>query len=236
MLEVKKLSSGTLLDIEYLQSTNGVETPEPHRHEYFEIFWVLDGEGSHSIDFFEHPLNTRLIYFIAPGQVHHAHVLPKEMLAISFNPNLISSDLRSQQILEQIFLKNRSGHPSISIDAVGQTTLLKLIDVLSDELSNSICDNELINILFTGVLRYLVRYQPNEVDTPKVNDERMLNLLQIIDRHFKPQKHTGFYAEQLSLSGKRLNELSQRYFGKRKIPEHCRRGYFLLRSPSRNLR
>ena len=50
MLEVKKLSSGTLLDIEYLQNIDGLETAEPHRHEYFEIFWVLNGEGSHSID------------------------------------------------------------------------------------------------------------------------------------------------------------------------------------------
>lgn len=36
----------------------------------------------------------------------------------------------------------------------------------------------------------------------------------LLDAHFRRQKQTLFYAEQLSLSTKRLNELSKKYFGK----------------------
>ncbi|CAM3866969.1 helix-turn-helix transcriptional regulator [Parendozoicomonas haliclonae] len=214
MLEVKQLAPDLILDITCITKEHGPETTESHRHEYYEIFWALEGEGSHSIDFVEYPLRAGLIYFMTPGQVHCCPVVPDKMLAISFNANLISSDLRSQKIMEQIFLVNRSRHPSIFIDEHGRMIMQKLIDVLTDELSNTHSDYEFINMIFTGFLRHLVRYQPDDDRAPQVNDGRMLNLLEIIDNNFKNHKQTGFYAEKLSLSAKRINELSSKYFGK----------------------
>ena len=214
MLDIKKLTSDTILEIEHLDKQAIMESGEPHRHEYYEIFWALEGEGRHSIDFIDYPLQAGLIYFIAPGQVHHCHSLPDRLLAISFNADLISSDSRSQQILKTIFLVNRSRHPSVSIDETGREVMSKLIDVLEDELAKSDADKEFINIIFTGFLRHLVRYQPREELAPKANDERMLKLLTLIDENYKAQKQTEFYADALAISKKRLNEFSIRYFGK----------------------
>ena len=42
----------------------------------------------------------------------------------------------------------------------------------------------------------------------------MLKLLSLIDEHFISKKHSEYYADQLSLSIKRVNELSQKYFSK----------------------
>ncbi|MET4693010.1 helix-turn-helix domain-containing protein [Endozoicomonas lisbonensis] len=214
MLEVKKLPTGTLLDIENVKKTDGIESIEPHRHQYFEIFWVISGEGSHSIDFMNYPLCSGLIYFITPGQVHHVHDLPDGLYAISFCSSLISSDFRSQKILEQIFFNNRSYHPSISVDSRGKQALKKLLEILSTELGSPDCDNELINMLFTGFLRYLMRYQPVRDDIPKANDERMTFLLSLIDSHYTDRRNADFYADKLSLGSKRVNELSQKYFSK----------------------
>ena len=137
MLEVKTLPAGVVLEIEHLKRPDSLETKDPHRHEYFEIFWVIEGEGCHSIDFEEYPLTSGLIYFITPGQVHHVHSLPHTLVAISFNANLIRSDARSQQILEHIFFKNRSSHPSIRIDDEGKGVLDSLLKIAGTELKKN---------------------------------------------------------------------------------------------------
>jgi len=43
----------------------------PHRHNFYEIFYVTDGKGTHFIDFHAYPLESNTFYFITPGQVHH---------------------------------------------------------------------------------------------------------------------------------------------------------------------
>ncbi|WP_067519066.1 helix-turn-helix domain-containing protein [Endozoicomonas ascidiicola] len=214
MLEVKKLQPGAALDVEFIGSNAAPESAEPHRHEYYEIFWVLKGTGSHSIDFLDYPLTVHRIYFISPGQVHHCQNLAEEMLAISFNPELIRPDVQSLQILEQIFLKNRQCQPFIDINQTGQEALLKLIDLINHELDNPSPDNELVNMLFTSFLRYLLRYLSSNDCVPDLQDPRILKLTQLIDDNFQQSKHVIFYAEQLSMSSKRVNELSLQSTGK----------------------
>jgi AraC family transcriptional regulator, transcriptional activator of pobA len=46
------------------------QSAAPHRHTFYEIIFVADGEGSHIIDFEPYPVAPETIYFITPGQVH----------------------------------------------------------------------------------------------------------------------------------------------------------------------
>jgi len=50
---------------------NGEAVEGPHRHSYFTIIWVLEGEGTHYIDFKAYPIRPGTIFFVSPGQVHH---------------------------------------------------------------------------------------------------------------------------------------------------------------------
>ncbi|CCN80458.1 putative Transcriptional regulator, AraC family [Vibrio nigripulchritudo SFn27] len=213
MLEVKTLSRNCFLDIELLENGSLPESTEPHRHQYFEIFWALEGEGSHSIDFLRYPLITDSIYFITPGQVHHCHDLPEKLYAISFDASLLSTDRRSQHLLQQIFFQNRSQHPSILIDPNGKKALVNILNILESELKNTRCDNEFLSMLFTSFLCYVSRYQPDK-SSYQLDDKRMQKLLDIIDKNYIEHKNTLFYAEKLSLSKKRVIELSQQYFSK----------------------
>ncbi len=45
-------------------------TPLPHRHTFYEIFWITGGSGNHNIDFEAYPIQGETLYFITPGQVH----------------------------------------------------------------------------------------------------------------------------------------------------------------------
>ena len=43
---------------------------EPHRHNYFELFFFLKGGGFHKVDFVKFNIESNCAHIIAPGQVH----------------------------------------------------------------------------------------------------------------------------------------------------------------------
>ena len=214
MLEIKKLAAGKSVDVEFIDIGAIPETPVPHRHEYFEIFWVVSGEGRQSIDFNEYAMNRRQMFFITPGQVHDVHELPDRLFAISFNAEFINAQAQSQLPIDRLFLQNRSKVPYVFIDSQGEKELSALIGILSRELDSPSADKDLQNTLLVSFLRYVMRYLDDNLSVSPQTDKRMVKLLTLIDDNFRERKDTGFYADQLSMTGKRLNELARQQFSK----------------------
>ncbi|CAG4990735.1 HTH-type transcriptional activator RhaS [Dyadobacter sp. CECT 9275] len=48
-------------------------TDEPHRHTYYEILFIEEGQGFHEIDFHSVPIQGPGLHFLTPGQVHLLH-------------------------------------------------------------------------------------------------------------------------------------------------------------------
>lgn len=214
MLEIKQLPDGSSFDVEFIGVGAVPEFPEPHRHEYFEIFWVLLGQGRQSIDFVEHEMLPGRMFFITPGQVHDVHELPDNIYAISFNAEFIDSQVQSQVPIDKLFLQNRSDKPYITLDDKGNKHLTGLINIIEQELKAPAPDKDLMSTLMVSFLRYVMRYLDSEVQSYSPKDPRMVNVLKLVDEHFKERKDTGFYADKLAMTNKRLNELTKEQFGK----------------------
>ena len=45
-------------------------TDAPHRHTYYEILFIEEGQGFHEIDFHSYPVQGSGLHFLTPGQVH----------------------------------------------------------------------------------------------------------------------------------------------------------------------
>ncbi|WP_421903624.1 helix-turn-helix domain-containing protein [Maridesulfovibrio sp.] len=214
MIEVKNLPQGQHLDIELLDRGMEPQSLSPHRHEYYEMFWTLEGKGSHSVDFIEYPLQPGLIYCIPPGQVHHCRDLPHKLYAISFDGSFLNSDHRTQQDLKQLFRPDPTHNPPLQIDNPGRQELLQLITIMNNELGTVEPDNSLLSILLAAFIRYLTRYQNSSEDGPHFSDERITKLLALIEEQHMNHKDAGYYSEQLSLTSKRVNELTRLYLSK----------------------
>lgn len=214
MLEVKRLPNGASFDVEFIGAGSLPESPQPHRHEYFEIFWILSGEGRQSIDFVEYEMLPREIFFITPGQVHDVHDLPENFYAISFNAEFIDSQAKSQLPIDKLFIQNRSNKPFITLDDTGDKHLKGLVSIIEDELAGDTPDNDMMSNLLVSFLRYVMRYLEAEVNLYTQKDPRMLSVLKLIDENFHERKDTGFYSGKLAMTNKRLNELTKEQFGK----------------------
>ncbi|WP_316633098.1 helix-turn-helix transcriptional regulator [uncultured Flavobacterium sp.] len=54
---------------------NEIRKTEPHKHNnYFEIIYLLKGNGIHTIDYIQYPIKTPTIFFIRKEQVHHWNI------------------------------------------------------------------------------------------------------------------------------------------------------------------
>ena len=42
----------------------------PHRHDFYQIFWMTHGTPSFSIDFYHFPIEAYALVFVPPGAVH----------------------------------------------------------------------------------------------------------------------------------------------------------------------
>lgn len=217
IIDIRVLPDNEPFDLELVDAVEmegKLDYVGPHRHKYYEIFWVLTGEGSHSIDFIEYPLIPDRVYFMAPGQVHEAHSIADTMFALSFNPDFVNPDYRSQLAVERIFSQNSASGPFVILDDTGRRELKQLLDIMMRERQAENPDHEMLSALLTGFMRYLMRYSPDQGESASESDQRMVKLMSLIEDHYKGHKDTSFYADKLALSSKRVNELTRAHFSK----------------------
>ncbi|MCI0554784.1 MAG: AraC family ligand binding domain-containing protein [Anaerolineae bacterium] len=64
-------SLSTFFEIARVDNLSEMDKPAvPHRHTYYEIFWILGGSGAHYVDFDEYRFAPNTFFFITPGQIH----------------------------------------------------------------------------------------------------------------------------------------------------------------------
>jgi AraC-like DNA-binding protein len=179
-----------------------------HRHDFYEMVYITEGCGKHSIDFKAHELTANTLHLIQPSSVHewlleefqgeydgYIFLFSKELL-----PNVES--------LHSLFHFNTS--PVIQLTQPIQTHIDQLIDMIQKEEHSQ---SQLLRLLFSSVLEYVVRLKKacNETST---QDQRIPKLLELIEKNFIEQKSAAFYAKVLDLTPKRLNELTKQYLQK----------------------
>jgi AraC family transcriptional activator of pobA len=81
-------------EIGRLETTHQLRTSRrPHRHGFHEILWVVDGAGSHVLDFKEHPIRPQSVFLLSPGQVHSVRVdRPLSGYMLLFTPDFLPPD------------------------------------------------------------------------------------------------------------------------------------------------
>ncbi len=77
-----------LLVIEPLNYPNPYDFHQPHRHDYFEVILVREGQGSQLIDFSRYDMAAGQIFTVYPGQIHLMQRHSAEGLLIQFRKDV----------------------------------------------------------------------------------------------------------------------------------------------------
>jgi AraC-like DNA-binding protein len=113
----------TILIEEIKRSDAAIYNNVPHTHSFFEIGYILGGQGSHTIDFTAYPISNNTVYFLKKGIVHTLYrQAGTHGLVVLFDGY--------NAIPEQLMQTLSNAAPQLSMPDVAFSHLINLIDQL----------------------------------------------------------------------------------------------------------
>jgi len=203
-IEYKKLKPSQQFELIRIRDEHKKEFFKEHRHDYYELIFITSGYGKHSIDFKEYELKKDLVYLIKPAQVH-------KWLLEDFNNEydgyifLFSRELFAHdKIINNLFDTNLE--PAINICNNTKKHLTTLVEMVKEEYNND--DVLMISHLFSAFLKYIIKSKTRVFENSNI-DKRVDELKMLIEEHYIKEKSASYYAKELDLTTKRLNEIMQ---------------------------
>lgn len=159
---------------------------------------------SHSIDFTEHPLQSNQIFLIRPGQVHTMKL--KEQKGFLF---AINRDYFERLCLHIESYADYSFPDILTLPGSEAPAVRRIADLIYAE-HEGLHRKSLLNSYMHAFITHLLQLH---TDTPGNQDIRVNRVLSLIDTHFISERTTDFYAREVNLSNKRMNELTKKAVG-----------------------
>jgi AraC-like DNA-binding protein len=174
-----------------------------HRIDFYAIVWFTEDSGVHFIDFESYPIRENMVYLIGRNQVHSipSEVLPKAK-TIVFSASFFHRI--EEPFLRQLFLP--FANDGILIPGQMKEALANLFSliVLENKEQN---DLTLLLKYTTAFLWQLYRFANYQLSIAAGEDSRITKLFQLLETHYTEERSAGFYAQQIGLTPKRINEI-----------------------------
>lgn len=181
-----------------------------HRHDFYEVLWFtqVKPRQSHYIDFNKYPITGNQVFLLLPDQVHSMDQRDKCGFLMA-----LSKDFFERLIGNEIFkLFQYSTSFSVTIPDCRMPILNTLMELIQIEYTEAQRPAILESYLRSWFL-HCIELQKEAGDAAP-RDPRMQMLIESIETNYRRQRRADFYANELSLSAKRLNELTRESFGK----------------------
>jgi len=184
-----------------------------HRHEFYELLIITDGNGIHQIDFIDYEIESPTITFLAPGQIHNLEKAKiNSCIVLIFNDFDLKKEKENISLLKQLYLMFNQ-LPILCLDDIQLTELKQTLYIVGNELKKS---NSNRNILYHSVS--LLLYQilvsckevPNsKISGTKINKTRYFEFLELVENNYTKEHSVRFYAKKMNIDPKRLNQITK---------------------------
>ena len=195
--------------------SNVVRTPIPHRHTFYEIFWITAGSGSHIIDFEPYPVRPNMLYFISPGQVHSWGVeSPTDGYALLFTEDFLP--ISPIALGDFDFFRHINRHPMLEI-------LAEHAEPFNDTCQHLLREYQgqgfgrlaILQSHLRILLVYAQRHYPQSGLNVRLPAAALLAeaYLRLIDLHFSQKKQISEYASILGVTPSHLTDVTRELLG-----------------------
>ncbi len=187
-----------------------------HIVNFYIIFFVVDGEGYHTIDFTDYKYQKGTILLVRKDQIHSFFKSPnvKGYLLI-FTEEFIVRHLNRLEALKSLQLFNELlSFPKIELKAGGEdfgsfTALVKHLEFeyeFEDEYSVGIT-RSILHIMITKLFR--IKSKKEELIDKRKYLEEFLTFQQMVEQNCFNNKKVMNYAQEMGFSTKKLNHIVQ---------------------------
>ncbi|MGV3602674.1 MAG: helix-turn-helix domain-containing protein [Dyadobacter fermentans] len=183
---------------------------KPHKHDFFMLFVVAKGSGTHSIDFADYAVGDHQVHLLFPGQVHRWE-LDENTSGFQLMVGRRAFEA-SSNFLRLSFILYRN-HQVIDLPAAVFQALCYELEALERELATPAVDWDMVQLRSRVALQLVSREAERiyeDIGTYRTNPI-LFRYHALIDIHFKAHKTVAFYADQLNISPNYLNILCKRH-------------------------
>jgi AraC family transcriptional regulator, transcriptional activator of pobA len=204
-----------IVDVATFLSQPSAHLVFPHKHSFYQLFWIRHGSGTHTIDFKTYDIQANMFFLLSPGQVHSWELSDDiDGYLISFDAELFSSAFQNLNCLTSFpFFDTLMNKPFSHIKTAA------LVAEFEGILSACMQEQEhfeqkykadLFRSLLMQVLIKIARNYTQQPNGPIVTSHA--NLLvreyeQLIHKHFLTKKKPKEYAELLNITANHLNSV-----------------------------
>lgn len=191
----------------------------PHRHNFYELFFIDNGGGQHQIDFEHYTVESQSLHIVPPGSVH---LLRRNAFTngyvLLFSPDFFHTRLLEDHFARHRFFLNRYPFmPVISLQSV-MPKMVALLDQMQAEYQaketySRVALQHYLSILLLK-LQGVVESEEQNVPAVSPQQEAFFQFKQLVEKRFSELHQVKDYAQILHLSPSYLNELVKKTIGK----------------------
>jgi AraC family transcriptional regulator, transcriptional activator of pobA len=188
---------------------------KPHKHNFYILLFITQGSGTHTIDFQDYPVAPNSMFFMTPGQVHSWDLSnDTDGFVLFFSQEYYQQAFPHKKLYNYPFFNALLHQPYLPLAAGSAAALAGIIEKIQAELlGRQLMQTDMVLLYLDMLLILLSRaYQAQGIEVQAAGGAlSQLQLLEnLIDQQYKNHLPVSFYADQLGLSTKQLNEACRR--------------------------
>lgn len=191
---------------------------KPHKHDFFMVLFITQGTGTHTIDFNSYPALPNTVFFLSPGQVHSWELSEDaDGYIIFFTPAYYLLSHPHKKLYNFPFFNALLSKPLLTPNESKSNTILQLYKQMEQEHTHSQLQKDDVIRDYLDILLILLTRDYQAQAKAEPGAAKGLNLLQqlehLIDQHYKQHHPVSFYAGQMHMTVKQLNDTCKRTVG-----------------------
>ncbi|MEI8271517.1 MAG: helix-turn-helix transcriptional regulator [Paludibacter sp.] len=202
------------------RSTHGAPDV-PHRHDYYSIVFIENGEGVHIVDFTEYKIEDHTIYFIQPGQMHQVIFTTEPVgWVITFTEQFLISNSISEKMINDIYLFNDYGQspplPIYERDLPVYKSLIEQMNFFSSSLESYTLEavGSLLKLFLIQSNNHCSLHKSDNPQLLETSNYLLRAFKQSLNKHYAKAHMVSDYADELSVTADYLNKTVKNITGK----------------------
>ncbi len=209
--ENERNASFGIFRMEDIYTEQDGKADEPHRHNFYTVLVVNRAKGLHKIDFNTYQLTNKQVFFVAPGQVHQVIESEKSFgFAMTFSDQFLVENSIPLSFIDSLNLFQNYGQspPLLPCEQQFKTIVHyanKIYDLFtSDAQMKCLSIGSFLKLLLIEC-NNICAINPIEMDIDTTGDNLIRSFKKSVERSYKKEHSTTFYANQLYITPDHLN-------------------------------
>ncbi|WBW95990.1 helix-turn-helix domain-containing protein [Oceanirhabdus sp. W0125-5] len=199
---------------EFLKPRNIAMITQQYRIDFYNMIFVVKGEGVHEIDFVEYPYHTGDLILISKNRVHRFHYNEElEGYFIMFTEEFLYELLGDRAVEVLDLFKQTYMNPFVQFMSkveCDENQQLKLLHNFYSQINTELRGEIISSSFRTLILLIKQKYLEIEKVINQKNNNIFLQFADLVDTHIKEVKTVEEYAAMMYVSKKTVNQMTRK--------------------------